>query len=374
MKVLMVGPIEKAGGVSTHTKELTRALKKLGVEVEIYNISPNKEYPGIISNIIKLYKRTVGLSLKLVRDSEKFDLIHVQASGPLGGFLPAPVGVLWKKILGYKLVVTFHYSWESFYSKYRHMLSLIIKFSDKFIVVSHRNKRLITKYIPRSLSRRILVVYNGFSSDIFKPMDKNIARKLLDIPPDAKVIVNIANLVEHKGHKYLIEAVKMLREQVPKLKCYVIGKGHMYQELSRLIEQYNLKKHVKLTGWMPLEKIILYLNSADVFVFPSLPQGESFGIVQIEAMGCGVPVVATKNGVSEEIIVSEDYGLLCEPANPKDLAEKILIALDREWDREKIRKYAEQFTWDRIAKKTLEVYSMVIKNEHNEYMEEYMEK
>ena len=74
-----------------------------------------------------------------------------------------------------------------------------------------------------------------------------------------------------------------------------------------------------------------------------------------------VPVVATRNGGSEEIITSEDYGLLCEPANPDDLAEKILIALEREWDREKIRKYAEQFTWDNIAKKVVEVYEKVLK-------------
>ena len=60
-----------------------------------------------------------------------------------------------------------------------------------------------------------------------------------------------------------------------------------------------------------------------------------------------------------EIITSEDYGLLCEPANPDDLAEKILIALEKEWDREKIRKYSEQFTWDNIAKKVVEVYNLV---------------
>jgi glycosyltransferase involved in cell wall biosynthesis len=86
---------------------------------------------------------------------------------------------------------------------------------------------------------------------------------------------------------------------------------------------------------------------------------ESFGVVQIEAMACGKPVVATYNGGSEEIIISEDYGLLCEPANPKELAEKILIALDKEWDGEKILRYAERFRWKNIAKEILEVYKDV---------------
>ena len=100
-------------------------------------------------------------------------------------------------------------------------------------------------------------------------------------------------------------------------------------------------------------------DATNLFVLPSLSL--SIGVVQIEAMACGVPVVATRNGGSEEIIISEDYGLLCEPANPEDLAEKILIALEKEWDREKIRKYAEQFTWDNIAKKVVEVYEEVLK-------------
>jgi len=73
-----------------------------------------------------------------------------------------------------------------------------------------------------------------------------------------------------------------------------------------------------------------------------------------------VPVVATRNGGSEEIITSEDYGLLCEPGNPDDLAEKILIALEKEWGRERIRKYAEQFSWDVIARKILQIYEFLL--------------
>jgi len=103
---------------------------------------------------------------------------------------------------------------------------------------------------------------------------------------------------------------------------------------------------------------IYWMNVANIFVLPSL--SESFGVLQIEAMACGVPVVATRNGESEEIITSEDYGLLYEPGNPDDLAEKILIALEKEWDREKIRKYAEQFTGNNIAKKVVEVYENIL--------------
>lgn len=100
------------------------------------------------------------------------------------------------------------------------------------------------------------------------------------------------------------------------------------------------------------------MNACDVFVLPSLR--ESFGVVQIEAMACGKPVVATRNGGSEEIITSEDYGLLCEPASPEELAEKISIALDKEWGSEKIRGYAERFRWKNIAKEIIKVYETLL--------------
>jgi glycosyltransferase involved in cell wall biosynthesis len=82
--------------------------------------------------------------------------------------------------------------------------------------------------------------------------------------------------------------------------------------------------------------------------------------VMFEALGCGTPFVGTKVGGVPEIINSEDYGLLVEPANPEELAEKILIALDKEWDYEKILRYAERFKRDNIAKEIIKTYETVL--------------
>lgn len=109
----------------------------------------------------------------------------------------------------------------------------------------------------------------------------------------------------------------------------------------------------------PHDEIPLWMNACDLFVLPSLR--ESFGVVQIEAMACGKPVVATRNGGSEEIITSEEYGLLVEPGDSEELAEKILMALDRKWDREAILKYAERYTWESISKEIMEIYYQILK-------------
>jgi glycosyltransferase involved in cell wall biosynthesis len=75
-----------------------------------------------------------------------------------------------------------------------------------------------------------------------------------------------------------------------------------------------------------------------------------------EALGLGLPFIGTNVGGIPEIIVSDDYGFLIESKNSKLLAEKILVALDKRWDREKIQKYSSKFTWESIALKTLSIY------------------
>jgi glycosyltransferase involved in cell wall biosynthesis len=137
--------------------------------------------------------------------------------------------------------------------------------------------------------------------------------------------------------------------------CIIIGDGVLREDLKAQIKKLGLENYVKLAGSKPHDEIPLWMNAADLFVLPSL--SESFGVVQIEAMACGKPVVATRNGGSEEIVISEEYGLLCEPANSEDLAEKILVALDKDWDRDKILKYAQQFTWENIVKDIMGIYN-----------------
>ena len=120
----------------------------------------------------------------------------------------------------------------------------------------------------------------------------------------------------------------------------------------------GLGERVKLLGSVPGDQLTLWMNACDLFVLPSLNEGNP--TVLVEVLGCGKPFVGTKVGGVPEVISSDDYGLLVEPADPGDLAEKILVALDREWDREKILGYAERYTWENIAKEIVGVYEQVL--------------
>jgi glycosyltransferase involved in cell wall biosynthesis len=99
------------------------------------------------------------------------------------------------------------------------------------------------------------------------------------------------------------------------------------------------------------------MNAADVFVLPSLR--ESFGIVQVEAMACGKPVVATRNGGSEEIVKPGKTGLLCDAADPRGLAESIVRALDMSWDAGAIADEVRPYSWASIGKEVLQVYNNI---------------
>ena len=164
--------------------------------------------------------------------------------------------------------------------------------------------------------------------------------------------------IEIKGQEHLIIAMKNIVKTRKDVLCLIGGSGPLKKKLQKQINHLDLQDFVKIIGFVPDNILPIYMNACDVFVLPSMK--ESFGIVQIEAMACGKPIVATYNGGSEEIITSEDYGLLCKPANSDELTDNILISLDKKWDKGEIIKYADQFTWQKITDKIIILYNKIL--------------
>jgi len=102
----------------------------------------------------------------------------------------------------------------------------------------------------------------------------------------------------------------------------------------------------------------LWMNACDLFAFPSI--SESFGVVQVEAMACGRPVVATCNGGSEEIVNDPGVGMLVPPGDATALAGAIRDALERRWDSRVIEGHAERYRWDRIVVRILDEYRSLV--------------
>jgi glycosyltransferase involved in cell wall biosynthesis len=285
----------------------------------------------------------------------KFDLIHSHFTWSAGY-----AGARLKEEYGIPFVVTGHgydvYSLPFKDDEWRAKIEYVLNTADHIITVSQSNLACIQKL---DVSTPVTVIPNGFRSDLFYPRDTSECRKALNLPLDKKIILTVGNLEPVKGQAHLVEAVQRIVRERKDILCVIVGAGKVRTVLERQIRSLRLENYILLAGGKPHDEIPLWMNACDLFVLPSLR--ESFGVVQIEAMACGKPVVATRNGGSEEVVISDEYGLLAEPADPENLAEKILVALDREWDSEAILAYAERFTWENIAKEIAGVYIQILK-------------
>jgi glycosyltransferase involved in cell wall biosynthesis len=189
-------------------------------------------------------------------------------------------------------------------------------------------------------------------------MDMHECRRTTGLSAEKKILFTFGDILERKGFQHLIDAMKILSDKRNDILCVISGKGRYKSSLITKIKRLDLEDTVILLDYIPTEKMPVWINSADMFVFPSLQ--ESFGIVQVEALACGKPVIAARNAGSIEVIASNDVGILCEPGSGAALAEAIACGLERSWDPAKILKYAQQYRWDTIAGDLVRIYTTVL--------------
>lgn len=285
---------------------------------------------------------------KLICEQEiSFDLIHANFAWPAGY-----VAVNLAKEFNVPVIITLHEN-----SDWLHELCgsdnakvhWTLKNADVLVRVNNKDVSLLKEF-----NSNVVCIKNGFDSNRLFILDRNEARKTLNLHADGKVIFALGALIERKRFQDLILAMKYLTQTQKNITCFIGGSGPMTGKLQNQINALDLQEYVKLIGFIPDKYISYWMNACDLFVLPSL--SESFGLVQIEAMACGKPVVATKNGGSEEIIINDKLGILVEPKNPEELARAILRALETIWDEKYIQNYVSQFTWDNIAKEVAELY------------------
>lgn len=284
----------------------------------------------------------------------EFDLIHSHFTWS-AGYAGVKIKDKYKK----PLIVTAHgfdiYHLPFKNGKWREKIEFVLNKADKIITVSQSNYSLIKKL---NVTTPVKIIPNGFKSDLFYPRNQIDCRKLLGLPLNNKIILTVGNLFEIKGHKHLIEAIKRITSIRDDITCIIIGSGQLRGALERQIRSLGLEKHVMLPGRKNHDEIPIWLGASDIFVLSSLNEGNP--TVMFEALGCGKPFIGTKVGGIPEIIKNEDYGLLVEPGNPYDLAEKLIMSLEKKWNLGRILSHASQFTWENIAKQTMNQYEEVL--------------
>lgn len=160
------------------------------------------------------------------------------------------------------------------------------------------NPREVAAFHRFKLQDKVAYIPNFIDTDVFQLGSKTMARKKLALPSAQKILLHVGSyLLNTKGQPDLL---KMMTNLDADYHLYLLGEGREKQALKQLIQRYQLSNRVHLAGPFLPHRLKTWYQAADVFLFPSLR--ESFGIVQIEALACGLPVIAYQNGASEFIL------------------------------------------------------------------------
>ena len=196
---------------------------------------------------------------------------------------------------------------------------------------------------------KVQVVGNGVDIAKFSPQPQSAARMTLGIPLQSKVIITVGGLVERKGFHRVISAMPELRTCFPTLVYLVVGgpspEGDWTEKLKQMVSERKLEGSVRFLGPMAAEELNQPLSAADVFVLST--RNEGWANVLLEAMACGLPVVATDVGGNREVVPTSGLGTIVPFDDHHALVDAITQALDKDWDRATIRAYAEANTWDK---------------------------
>ncbi|MBK6472948.1 MAG: glycosyltransferase [Betaproteobacteria bacterium] len=195
---------------------------------------------------------------------------------------------------------------------------------------------------------RVRVVGNGVDLTRFQPMPRDEARRQLQLPADAKVLITVGALVERKGFHRVIELLPALRAAHPGLTYLVVGgaspEGDISAQLRQQVQTLGLTEAVRFLGPLAPDALRVPLSAADVFVLPT--RNEGWANVLLEAMACGLPVVASDVGGNAEVVSLPALGTVVPFGDAAALQIAVDAALRTTWDREALVAHARVNTWD----------------------------
>ena len=364
MKIALVSPYDYPypGGVTEHISHLAAEFRRRGHEVHI--MAPQSawvrgqtdEIVHAVGSVVPVpingSVARVSLSLRLARkvketlERENFDVVHLHE--PL---LPAlPITVLrYSHSLN---IGTFHAFAQSnigyFYGK--PILRYFVRKLHGRIAVSPAARDFVAEYFPGDYE----IVPNGIDYWRFAAPVAPL-EKYKDGGPN---VLFVGRLEKRKGLKHLLRAMAGVWDHFPRARLIVVGSGPLLEDYRRLVESRRVE-NVEFAGFVSSDDLVRYYRSCDVFCAPSTGQ-ESFGIVLLEAMASGKPLVASDIPGYRYVVTHGVEGFLVPPKDEQALALSLVRLLSDAELRAKMgqagRRRAEMFSWDKIASRVLACY------------------
>jgi glycosyltransferase involved in cell wall biosynthesis len=397
------------GGVENYVYYSAKELVKMGHQVTVVCANePSSHDEELLDGIRvkrlhyigKIANTNVTLGLPLALKGEDFDVIHTHIPTPWS----ADWSALTSRLKNKPLVVTYHNDITGtgiakhiagFYNATA--LKLLLKRADK-IIITQPGYIQSSPYL-KDYAHKIEVIPNGVDVSKFKPSSNNkeTSNNKEKIVEDEVLKANevvrtgeachetskdggntmfsentifflsvLDEFHRYKGLDYLLEALKIVKEEVPNVKLKVGGKGVLMDHYKGVVDSSGLDSSVEFCGFIPDDEIVEYYSRSSVFVLPSISATyEGFGIVALEALACKTPVVSTEIvGVAEDVKKSK-AGIIVQPKDSRALAEAIIKILGNKKLQKKMgengRRLVEaKYTWKGVAEMMEKVYNELL--------------
>ncbi|MEA2065202.1 MAG: glycosyltransferase family 4 protein [Patescibacteria group bacterium] len=331
------------GGIGNAALDNAEELKKQGAEIVIFTpraFLRNKKIPTLVrvNKMFPVFKYGNGAILaQLFWKLKNFDIIHLHY--PFFG--SAEIVWLLKKFnkTEAKLIITYHMDvigngllGKFFQLHYKFLMPRILSSADKIIVSSF-------DYVEHSKIKNIFKEYTNkfaeipFSIDLdrFRPRQRPSSLiKKYRIKENEKIILFVGRLDRahyFKGVNFLIKAFYKLTQKTDNVRLIIVGDGDMKFEYQQTAFNFGLRDNVIFTGEASNKDLTRFYNLSDIFVLPSIDKSEAFGIVLLEAMASGIPVIASNLPGVRSLVENGINGFLTEPKNADDLTEKMRLIL-----------------------------------------------
>ena len=327
MKILLISNMYPSQNHPTYgifVKNFENQLKKEGFEFDkavIYGRGKNK-----LEKIVKYSKFFVEVFQKVTKGN--YDLIYVHYVNH--SLLPL---LFVKPIIKKPLVINAHGSDifvnNKIASYIQKLVTSIINAADLIVVPSKYFKDIVSIKFGINKNKIFVSPSGGVNTNLFKPYNKTT---------DIFTIGYVSRIDKGKGWNILLDAVNSLKNKYT-FKVLIVGGGAEEDLLLKKIKKLNLENIVEFVGSKPHNELVKYFNKMDIFVFPTIRIAESLGLVGLEAMACGLPVIGSNIGGLREYIKSGINGELFEPGNVNELVEKLEYFI--KMDKEKMYKYRQ---------------------------------
>lgn len=292
-----------------------------------------------------------------LRKLKNMDIIHVHWPIPNG--LGA---VFLKKIYGIPYINTIHGEEVHLSRRYRMLFALrwLVNNSSKTITNSTATRKFC---IEAGLTgENIGVIPFGVDADFFRP---------LDVYKDETIfqILSVGYLIERKGFEYLIRAMPYVLEEHKHVRLKIVGSGPLESKLKELIYELDIGDEVEIVRNVSGEELLMLYNSADLFVLPSIvdSQGntEGLGVVLLEAMACGIPVIGSDVGGIPDIVLDSETGLLVIEKDVDNIYQTLRSVIENEnlcgqLSVNGLKMIKNKYTWEIIAEKYLKLFDLFL--------------